>query len=407
MTRSEHNRNSATVGLAITAGLCILLGTAIAAQAQTETVLYQFTDRADGASPLAGITLDQQGRIYGTTVSGGTHQDGVVYRLVHEDGGWILSPLHTFQGPPDGSSPYSRVIFGPDGVLYGTTFEGGSADDGTVFSLQPPATACKTALCPWLETVVYSFTGGADGGEPYYGDLTFDQAGNIYGTTYFGGSSGNGVVFKLTRSGSGWTESVLWNFTGGSDGGAPYAGVIFDSSGNLYGTTSYGGSSYNGTVYELSPTQSGWSETTLYSLTQNDNGIGAPGVIMDARGDLFGMTGQEAGAAYELTPQNGSWSFRLLQTFSGEYPGPLAAPTLDSHGNLYGPLPTGGPPGANGEIFKLTPSGNTWIYTPFFDFDVNDGALPIGSVTFDASGNMYGTTEAGGRDWGTVWEITP
>jgi uncharacterized repeat protein (TIGR03803 family) len=103
---------------------------------------------------------------------------------------------------------------------------------------QPPASACKAVLCPWVETILYSFTGGADGGDPLYGDLCFDQAGNIYGTTAGGGSSGGGVVFKLARSGSGWTESVLWNFTGGIDGGAPTAGVIFDNAGNLYGTTS-------------------------------------------------------------------------------------------------------------------------------------------------------------------------
>ncbi len=377
--------------------------------AQTITVLHNFTGGADGSYPTAGVTFDQQGRIYGTASSDGRYDSGVVYRLVREGEGWVLSPIYSFNfHDHDGTAPYARVIFGPDGLLYGTTNTGGAANFGTVFSLRPPATACTTAVCSWDETILYSFTGGADGGYPYYGDLIFDPAGNIYGTTSNGGSSNHGVVFRLTRSGSGWTESVLWNFNGGSDGGAPYAGVIFDNASNLYGTTTYGGSNRLGTVYELSPTQSGWSETTLYSFTSSDNGGGSGGLIMDAHGDLFGITGNEdgGGAAYELTPQNGSWSFTLLQTFQGEFGG-IASPTFDSHGNLYGPLPNGGSDDL-GEIFMLTPSGNQWLYTPYYQFSGGGGAEPYGAVVFDASGNMYGTSFVfGSGGEGTVWEITP
>ena len=394
------------------AALVSLLSLTVAAYAQTLTVLHNFANSADGGTPVAGITFDQQGRIYGTAESGGSHQDGVVYRLVREGGGWIFSPLYSFGSQEhDGANPYARVLFGPDGLLYGTTFNGGAENSGTVFSLRPPATACKAALCPWLETVLYSFTGGADGSGPVYGDLSFDQAGNIYGTTVAGGSSGGGVVFKLTRSGGSWTESALWNFTGGTDGAAPYSGVISDSDGNLYGTTSGGGSNFSGTVYELSPTQSGWSETTLYSFT-GEYGDGAGGLIMDAHGNLFGLAGSffnAASGAYELTPQNGTWFFTLLQSFANEYTGPVAAPAFDSHGNLYGPLPTDGSDG-EGEIFKLTPSGSQWIYSPFyqFSFSANSGVVPIGAVTFDANGNMYGTASSGGTGgYGTVWEITP
>ena len=276
--------------------------------------------------------------------------------------------------------------------------------NGSVTTVQPPASACKAVLCPWVETILYSFTGGTDGGDPLYGDLCFDQAGNIYGTTAGGGSSGAGVVFKLARSGSGWTESVLWNFTGGGDGGFPVSGVIFDSAGNLYGTT---GNFPPGTVYELSPSQSGWSEATLYSFT-SQTGAGSGGLIMDAHGNLFGITGGldgGTGAAYELTPQNGGWSFSLLQNFGSEYLGTLAAPTFDSHGILYGPLPTIGP---SGEIFQLTPSGNQWIYRSFYTFNGSNSGVPLGAVTFDASGNMYGTgIDGGSEDDGTVWEITP
>jgi uncharacterized repeat protein (TIGR03803 family) len=187
-------------------------------RAQTITVLHSFTGGADGAYPAAGVTFDQQGRIYGTASGGGRYDGGVVYRLVRGGEGWVLSPIYAFGEQPDGNTPYARVVFGPDGLLYGTTNAGGTANFGTVFSLRPPATACTAALCPWLETILYRFTGGADGGNPYYGDLIFDQAGTIYGTTHGGGVSGGGVVFKLTRSGSGWTESVLWSFNRGSDG---------------------------------------------------------------------------------------------------------------------------------------------------------------------------------------------
>ena len=382
----------------------LMLATAMAS-AQTFTVLHNFDLGADGGVPYAGVTLDQQGRIYGTTSDGGT-RNGVVYRMVQSGAAWILTPIYTFHGQPDGAVPYAGVVFGPDGALYGTTSYGGAANAGTVFRLRPPAASCGRSLCPWSETILYSFTGGTDGGYPGYGNLTFDSAGNIYGTTVQGGSTGNGVVFELTRSGNAWTESVLWNFTGGSDGGLPYSGVMFDNSGNLFGTAAFDSSGGYGAIYELSPSPSGWTERTLYAFTGNDGGNAVSGLIRDGHGNLFGMTGGiEPGAAYELSPSLGSWRFRVLQTFTGSYPGPFFGPTLDANGNLYGPLPTGGV--GNGEIFKLTADGNQWDYSSYYNF-VGPATEPLGSVTFDAAGNMYGTTISGGsRTWGTVWMITP
>jgi uncharacterized repeat protein (TIGR03803 family) len=408
MVRKQKNYGAATAQIA--AWLALFFA-AIMAPAQTLTVLHTFTGGEDGYEPYAGVTLDQQGRIYGTTIQGGSHGDGVVFRLVREGEGWSLSPIYSFGSQKDdGVNPVSRVVFGPGGLLYGTTSAGGAGGWGTVFSLQPPATACKAVLCPWVETTLYTFTGGDDGGDPLYGDLSFDQMGNIYGTTLAGGSSGEGVVFKLARSGSGWTESVLWSFTGDSDGGAPTAGVIFDTAGNLYGTTSAGSSHFSGTVYELSPTQSGWSETTLYSFT-GETGAGSGGLVMDAHGNLFGITGGSDGgisAAYELTPQNGSWSFTQLQNFGDEYIGAVAAPTFDAHGILYGVLPTTDGAFNAGEVFQLTPSGNQWLYSTYYDFNSSPTGLSLGGVTFDGSGNMYGTGLGGGSDYdGTVWEITP
>ena len=253
-------------------------------------------------------------------------------------------------------------------------------------------------MCLWNETILYNFTGGADGGYPGYGKLTFDQAGNLYGTTLYGGSRGDGVVFKLARSGSGWTESVIWDFANGG-GYSPLAGVIFDSAGNLYGTTP-------STVYELSPTQSGWTETTLSASVG-----GAGGLTWDAQGNLYGMTGNGSqggdASVYKLTPQNGSWTSSVLYDWGEQYIAPAAAPTFDSQGNLYGPLPTY--PGTDGLIFKLTPSGDHWVYTPYHQwFGGSGGGGPIGAVVFDASGNMYGTFAGVGIGGGSaVWEITP
>jgi uncharacterized repeat protein (TIGR03803 family) len=243
--------------------------------------------------------------------------------------------------------------------------------------------------------------GSSDGAAPAFGDLTFDQAGNIYGTTAGGGTYYRGVVFKLTPSTGSWTETVLWNFTGGSDGGIPENGVIFDSAGNLYGTTSnYQGSGAGG-AYELSPSGSGWTERTLYSLDLTGNTLG--GVTMDEHGNLYGTTGgpDGPGGAWELTPSDGTWTFNLLQAFSGSE-GPWDTPTLDAEGNVYGSSSFTGRSG-QGEVFKLAPSNGGWIYTSF-GFDGSDGAGPTGSVILDADGNIYGTTTVG---YGEVWEVTP
>ncbi len=187
-----------------------------AAKAQTLSVLFEFTGGGNaGYDPYSGVVIDQQGRLYGTTAYSGQYGWGTVYRLSRAGSGWIATGLYDFQGGADGGNPVANVTFGPDGTLYGTTSVGGNGF-GTVFNLRPPASVCKSALCPWTETVLYSFSGGSDGGfagDPSFADaLVFDQAGNLYGTTPDGGAHKLGVVFKLTPSGSGWTESVSLEF---------------------------------------------------------------------------------------------------------------------------------------------------------------------------------------------------
>jgi len=388
--------------------LLVLLVTAPAAQAQTLTVLHSFTG-PEGANPYSGLIMDQAGRLYGTADAGGAHGFGTVYRIARAGSGWIATGLYSFQGGIDGAYPVASVTFGPDGTLYGTTAAGGLGGNGTVFNLRPPASVCKAALCPWTETVLYRFRGGRDGATPDYADaLVFDQAGNIYGTTANQGAHGYGVVFKLTHSGGSWTENVLWSFTGGNDGGNPLSGVIFDGAGNLYGTGVSGGAHADGVVYELSPSESGWTQTTLYSFSGADAPVPVGGVTMDANGNLYGTTGgpQGQGEAYELTQTSGNWSISRRQILSVSYNGPYDTPTLDAEGNLYGTSSFFG--AGCGEVFKMTPSGLGWIYTQF-DWQLdNDGCTPVGGVIFDTNGNMYGTASSeGSNGYGTVWEITP
>jgi uncharacterized repeat protein (TIGR03803 family) len=386
------------------AGTMFLLFVAAQAQAQTFTVLHTFSfGGLDGSLPAAGVTLDVAGRVYGATYEGGPHSWGVVYRLSPSAAGWTETVLYSFRGGTDGGMTMSRVLFGPDGILYGTEPNGGPSGGGTVFSLTPPPNVCHAISCPWTKTVLYSFTGGSDGAGPQ-GDLLFDAAGNIYGAAAGGGTGDNGVIFKLTRSGSTWTESVLYSFTGGSDGCQPSGGPIFDRAGNLYGTTL--GNFCRGTVYKLTPSESGWTETTLYTFTEQDLGF-ANGLTIDAQGNLFGLTGRAGGTgvAYELRSVNGNWTYSRLAILPQGFEGPYDVPTLDAQGNLYGTLCCTFP---DGGVFKLTPSGLGWDFANLYSFSGgSDGGLPTGGVTFDRNGNLYGTASGGGQGKGTVWEITP
>jgi len=401
----------ATIVFILAAIFVAVVSSVPAAQAQTINVLHSFTGFGDGGSPFAGVTLDRAGNLYGTTSNPG--YPPTVFKLTRAGSGWILSTLYTFDHPNDPALVYAGVVIGPDGLLYGTSYSGGQFNLGAVFSLRPPATACKSASCQWSSTTIYSFD-GLDGTHPLYGNLVFDAAGNIYGTTSGGGGHVRGTVFKLTRSGSSWTESVLYSFTGDADGGTPQSGVAFDSAGNLYGATNVGGANGYGTVFELSPSAGGWTETTLYSFTDGSDGANPiGGVALDAQGNLYGTTsvslgGFAAGTVWELAPSSGGWAFTILHSFSqGTYPGPVATPTLDAAGNIYGTSRTGGE--GLGEVFQLTPTSGGYSFTAYA-FDLSNGDAPYGSVALDANGNLYGTTSGGGMNsciCGVVWEITP
>ncbi len=429
MASPEQNRTAslqtgprASAFVLASAVVFALIVLATPAQAQTYSMLHSFTHGADGAFPIAGLTMDAAGNLYGTAYYGGSAPNcfycGTVFKLAPKGSGWIFTTLYSFNGQ-DGALPGARVIFGPGGSLYGTTVYGGTGHcPGTVFSLRPQARACQTASCPWAETVLYNFCSN----NPYDGwdanDIAFDPAGNLYGTTSQGGPTGHGVVYELTPSNGSWTETVIYGVPNGS--GVPYSGVILDQTGNLYGTGYIGDS---GTVYEL--TTPGWGYQLLHQFSIGDGFDPFGGLIFDKSGNLYGGTlcggSSGEGTVYEMSPSNGAWTLTTLYNFTTGDPnycgGPYASLVMDAAGNLYGTTHSGGAY-KYGSVFKLTPSNGGWTYTSLHDFcaggpPCSDGAYPFSNVVFDSKGNLYGTASQGGAygsgeyEGGVVWKITP
>jgi len=283
----------------------------------------------------------------------------------------------------------------------------------------------------WTEYVLYSFGSESDASFPV-GSLVFDQAGNLYGETRYGGTSNNGTVFKLAPNGNGtWSESVLYGFCsleGCRDGASPYGGLTIDQQGNLYGATTYGGVGNNGVVFKLVPNQDQtWTETVLHRFTGGAEGYwpgSAP--ILDAAGNIYGTTpfggtadcvvyGQSGcGVVYKLTPRQGAkWNETVLHAFRGNDGSiPRGPVTFDQNGNLYGEVGQGGDLLCEGIgcglVFELTPNSNgKWDRTVVHFFHDKPGADPVWGLTFDAAGNLYGTTEGGFGFAGSVFEITP
>jgi uncharacterized repeat protein (TIGR03803 family) len=281
------------------------------------------------------------------------------------------------------------MLLDPGVGLYVSTENG--VHCGTIVSLSPPVTPPRSILeNHWIETILYKFQ-ESDGCLPV-GNLAMDQAGNLYGATNVGGTQGQGTVFELAHSHGGWSESVLHNFSGGFDGGGPLGGVTFDTAGNLYGTTFSGGDNF-GAVFQL-VAASNWSENTLFSFNGGSTGFQPfSSVTFDSSGNLYSSTtGIEecggGGNVFELS--SGSWSYSAIYCFVGGYQGGPHMSTLvfDQAGNLYG---TTSADGANGwgSVFKLTPSNGSWTYTSLHDFTGgNDGGFPVGNLIFDPNGNL-------------------
>jgi uncharacterized repeat protein (TIGR03803 family) len=383
-----------------------------AAKRPTYTVLYTFTGEADGANPSAGLIRDAAGNLYGTASQGGLTTGcefgsagcGVLFKLDRKDN---ETALYSFTGyPTDGEFPVAGLVRDKEGNLYGSTKFGGTYDVGTVFRVDRNG----------KETVLYSFTGGADGANPLAG-LVLDKAGNLYGTAPYGGDLsctlqgpyGCGVVFRIDGTGH---ETVLYTFTGGADGGFPTAGLIWDQRGNLYGTTEFGGlaSCSCGVVFKL---DLAGKETVLYSFTGGaDGAYPFAGLVLNKAGNLYGTTsyggdlncaplpGLGCGNVFKLKP-NGKET--ALYNFTGGADGfsPVAGVVQDCKGNVYGTASAGGDLScASGQgfgcgvVFKLKPNGRETVLYTFSGG--SDGGFPAAGLIWDGKGNLYSTTSQGG-----------
>lgn len=400
----------------------------------------------DGAFPYASVTVGPDGTAYGTTYAGGNINCGfggcgAVFRF-GQSGEQVIYAFG--ETPADGVYPLAPLVFDKSGNIYGTTKFGGNAacvsGCGTVFELTPDGNG------QWSEQILYSFCTSSncpDGAYPQ-GALTFDAAGNIYGTTSTGGDldpkqcapSGCGTVFELVKGSDGsWTEKVLFQFDFAT-GGFPEGSLAFDASGNLYGASNQGGTAGYGVVFQLSPAANGfWKEKNILNFNVKNGRAPFQGVIIDKRGNLYGTTffgGASAycytqtqlgcGEVFELSPaQNGTWKETILYSFcqSGNCPdgsAPWSGLVMDKSGALYGTTNAGGL--LLGVVFKLTPtSSGSWTETVIHTFGTatNDGANPQAGVVFNSTQTaLYGTTAAGGsshncnngQSCGTVFELS-
>jgi uncharacterized repeat protein (TIGR03803 family) len=427
--------------------LFVLLCAASALAQRPEKTLLLFNG-TNGAYP-EGMSMDPSGNLWVVADSGGLSTCngyepgcGTLLEFTPVSGGWKPRIVYKFQGGNDGSSPLGNLAFDGQGNVYGETMYGGEAEggDGTVFKLTPVSGG-------WKESVIYRFNapGSHDDGWWPEGGLIIDGAGNLYGVTHQGGSQdgggqcpyGCGTAFELSPNADGtWTETILYNFgTGNTDGGFPIAPLVFDTHGNLYGTTPFGGSYGDacyeggcGVAFELSPNSSGgWTETVIHNFGSfSGDGLSpAAGLAIDAGGNLYGTTedgGFGSGTVFRLMPSaGGKWVDSILYGFPGEQGAiPIAGVTFDSAGNLYGTTWLGGVH-AYGTAFELSPTlTGEWKESVLHSFGSGqDGRKPATTLVMDASGNLYGEASFGGIDntgpctqygidgCGTVFEIMP
>jgi uncharacterized repeat protein (TIGR03803 family) len=415
-----------------------LVANGVLAAPPKESVLYRFNGGNDGDAPMASMIADNAGNLYGTTSMGGgstncTSGCGMVFELsppAQQGGKWTESVLYSFQGGADGATPSASLTADKSGNLYGTTLAGGgdcnnpnAASCGVVFELMRPQHAGDA----WTETLLYSFLGNPNGkgnGDlAWPNGLVFDQAGNLYGLAYDGGhcttdETGtycNGGAFSLTLAGGVWTENVIYRFKG--ETGNP-AGPVLDSTGDLYGTAP-GGLYDCGEVFRLaaSKPQGEWDASSLYDFQcGNDGAFPLPGLIFDAKGDLYGMsvgTASYYGNVFELSPGlGGGWSESVLYNFTPVADGytPSVGPILGANGDLYGTTQEGGQSDF-GTLFALKPPrkpGHGWTERVLHSFaEGRGGFAPYGGLTLGKDNVLYGTTQAGGNGYGTIFKVVP
>jgi uncharacterized repeat protein (TIGR03803 family) len=392
--------------------------------AAKEKNLYSF-DFSNGYSGVAPVTMDAAGNLYGTNQEGGTDGEGTVYQLIPPAQGkknWTENTLYNFVGDSnDGENPRAGVILDTAGNVYGTTEYGGQFGGGAVFQLSPPADGKKA----WTETILYSFGGSTDGTRPQTG-LIMDSSGNLFGTTLYGGAYGDGTVYRLTPPSHGkvWKETILRSFGENNDGEDFRGnGIIGDAGGNIYGTTVNGGKDNQGIAFELSPpvTGSKWTEKILYQFSYTAK-VGCnpmTGLTFDSAGNLYGTTTVQGpnsfGSVFRLTPPTKggkTWVATPIYAFTSQTGSPAqgASLLLNADGKVFGTYQGVDGPGAAFEL-KPPPKGKShWAETVLYSFtgDNGDGSLPAAGLITDQDGNLYSTTsEGGGDNAGTVYEITP
>ncbi len=423
--------------------LAVMVGLLIAtpsARAGSETVLHSFNPNNElPAIPVRGVIFDAQGNLYGSAGVGGLNQAGVIYELSPGTSGrWTAKPIYSFDEQTIGNQPEGPLVFDSAGNLYGTTASGGTKDDGVVFRLSQGVSG------EWTAKALHAFT-GKDGNYPN-GPLSIDAAGNVYGTTLFGGVGGKcengcGTVFEISPGANGaWTETVLHSFLSKEDGASPIGGVVLDAAGNLYGTAQTGGAHSSGIVFQLSLIDGTWTESILHTFCSQancaDGELPASPLTFDSAGNLYGTTGAGGtvanptcnagcGTVFELSPgSSDTWTESVLYSFcslsncaDGAEPGETSL-VFDAAGNLYGTTRSGGLHGTTcgipfgcGTVFELSPGvGGVWSESVLYAFppngihDLND----VSGVVLDPEGNLYGTTEGGGAySKGTVFKVTP
>jgi uncharacterized repeat protein (TIGR03803 family) len=337
----------------------VVFALALSAWATTEKVLWNFAGGSDGSEPWSNYFIsDAKGNLYAATAAGGTYSAGTVFMLSPAGKGTVLYEFTGTNG--DGNGPHGRLAFDANGNIYGTTQGGGTNGTGTVYRLSPKSGG------GWTEKVIYNFSAtGADGTAPSAG-MTIAADGTMYSTTPDGGAFGAGAVFSLKKTSKGWKQTVIQSLNGSSNGGFPYEGLMMDTAGNLYGAAPTGGASGQGVIYRLSHTKKGWVDTVLYSFT-GQNGDGA-----------------------------GLYWIDLIS---------------DKSGNIYGATSFGGTNGT-GTVWELVYSETKKTYSEsiLYEFGASgsgDGNDPYGGLAMDIKGNLYGTTLYGGpSNIGTSFKLT-
>jgi uncharacterized repeat protein (TIGR03803 family) len=396
--------------MAVAIATCIFASGARAAS--KEKVIYSFTGQSNGSDPSSPLTLDGNGNLFGSAAKGNY---GALFRLTRSaNGQWEEIPFYSFEGGSNGAYPTGGIVLGANGTFFGVTAGGGAYSQGTVFELSLSSVRQSIVLYSFQEESSYRNNPNS---------LIRDQAGNLYGTTLNGGIQGLGTIFELSPgSGGSWNYQEIFTFTYGGSyaqyGAYPYGALTMDAAGNLYGTTYEGGVYGGGAVFKLTNTGQGWKESLLYNFTGGDNGDGPlAGVSFDSQGNLYGTTlsgGQdEVGTVFQLTPTQGTWVHNVLYSFTGGLDGGspyYGSLVLDAAGNLFGTTKYGGE-AQLGTVFKLARNSRShkWKETVLHSFTgAPDGVNPLFGLVIDPAGNLYGTTPTGGTDdFGVVFEVTP